>query len=186
MAGGVAAHRWVGGFVIALCAFFAVGVFWIEHQSGYSGISTRTVPVIVSVGLGLCGLLIFFGRRSLDGAQDDGRGAESANPTQSAQGSLSALASPSEQTARSTQSAQPARYGALVWLLAGLVMTIALIGAIGFPLACVILMVCVARGYSSTRPVRDALVSLAITLPLWLVFTQLLAINLPLMPLLGL
>lgn len=80
---------------------------------------------------------------------------------------------------------QPAQLGRLGWLLAGLVLNIALIGAIGFPLAGVLLMVCAARGFGSERPLRDALVALVLTLALWAVFTRLLAINLPLLPLLG-
>lgn len=148
-------HRWVGAAVLAASAFFAVGIFWIEHQTGYSGISNRTVPIIVTLGLGLCGLGLMFSPRSLDGAQDDGN------------------------------AGQPAQYGALAWIIAGLLLTMVLIGWLGFPLSCLLLMVCVARGYGSRRPLRDSLVSLAITVPLWLVFTKLLSINLPLLPLLG-
>lgn len=148
------AHRVTGAAVLGLAAFFAIGLLWIESQSGYAGISNRTIPLLVALGLGICGLLIFFRPASVLQQAEDSDG-------------------------------QPANFGQLIWVLAGLLLTIALIGTLGFPLASVALMVCVARGYGSRRPIRDALISLAITLPLWFMFAKLLAINLPLMPILG-
>lgn len=71
-------------------------------------------------------------------------------------------------------------------LLAGLLLHMALVGLIGFVAAGTMLMVLVARGFGSRRPLRDALVGLALTLPLWVVFTRLLGLSLPLVPVLGL
>ena len=44
---------------------------------------------------------------------------------------------------------------------------------------------CTARGYGSRRIVRDALIGLALTLPMWALFDFLLGINLPLLPVAG-
>ena len=60
----------------------------------------------------------------------------------------------------------------------------ALIGTLGFVLSSTLLMVCVARGYGSRRR-RDALIGLAVTLPMWALFEFLLGINLPLLPVAG-
>jgi putative tricarboxylic transport membrane protein len=147
-------NRLVGAVVLAMAAFFAIGLFWIESQAGYAGISNRTVPVLVTIGLGVCGLLMVLRADSVLLKAEDADG-------------------------------QPPKIAQLCWVLAGLVLTIVLIGLLGFPLASMLLMVCVARGYGSVRPLRDALISLAITLPLWFLFAKLLAINLPLLPALG-
>jgi putative tricarboxylic transport membrane protein len=45
-------------------------------------------------------------------------------------------------------------------------------------------MVFVARGYGSRRPLRDAIVALAVTVPIWVLFSQVMGISLPLLPLL--
>jgi putative tricarboxylic transport membrane protein len=147
-------NQFVGAAVLAMAAFFTLGLFWIESQAGYAGISNRTVPVLVAIGLGICGLLIMLRGDAVLLEAEDADG-------------------------------QPPKIMQLGWVLAGLVLTIVLIGWVGFPLASVVLMVCVARGYGSVRPLRDALISLAITLPLWFLFAKLLAINLPLLPALG-
>ena len=72
-----------------------------------------------------------------------------------------------------------------LWVSAGPVANMALIGTLGFVLSSTLLMVCVARGYGSRRPVRDALIGSAVTLPMWALFEFLLGINLPLLPVAG-
>ena len=147
-------HQAVGLFVLLLAVFYSVGALWIESQSGYAGISTRTVPLVIAAGLALCGLKLLLKRDSVLPQAPDTDGVKS-------------------------------QFGRLGWLLAGLLLNIALIGFIGLPLASTVLMVCVARGYGSLRPVRDALIALTLTIALWLLFTRVLSIGLPLLPLLG-
>ena len=48
-----------------------------------------------------------------------------------------------------------------------------------------LLMVCVARGFGSTRPLRDAGIALAIAFPMWLLFAKVLQVSLKLFPLAG-
>jgi putative tricarboxylic transport membrane protein len=55
------------------------------------------------------------------------------------------------------KSATPDR-AALLWIFAGLVLNVVLIGPAGFTIASVILFVCVARGFGSKAIVRDALI----------------------------
>lgn len=71
------------------------------------------------------------------------------------------------------------------WVIGGLLAQMLLIGWIGFVLAGTLLLVCVARGHGSRRPLRDAAVGLALTLPIWWLFSRLLGIGLPLLPLAG-
>ena len=147
-------HQSVGLFVLTLGSFFAIGALWIESQSGYAGISTRTMPLVVAIGLLLCGVALIL---KLDSVLPRAADADGVAP----------------------------QYGRLGWLVAGLVLNLTLIGFLGFPLASTVLMVCVARGYGSARPGRDALIALTLTIVLWLMFTRLLSIGLPLLPVLG-
>jgi putative tricarboxylic transport membrane protein len=74
----------------------------------------------------------------------------------------------------------------LAWAAGGLIGHLLLVGTAGFVLAGTLLLVCVARGFGSTRPARDALVGLALTLPVWFVFARLLGVGLKLFPPAGL
>jgi Tripartite tricarboxylate transporter TctB family len=66
---------------------------------------------------------------------------------------------------------------ALLWIVAGLVLNVVLIGAIGFTIASTILFICVARGFGSDKPVRDALIGAAFALIADFGFAMTLGIN---------
>ena len=66
---------------------------------------------------------------------------------------------------------------ALVWVVAGLVLNVALIGSAGFTVASTILFVCVARGFGSNNTVRDALIGAAFALIAYFGFVTTLGIN---------
>jgi putative tricarboxylic transport membrane protein len=66
---------------------------------------------------------------------------------------------------------------ALVWVAAGLVLNIALIGSAGFTIASTILFVCVARGFGSKNPLRDALIGATFALIAYVGFATTLGIN---------
>jgi putative tricarboxylic transport membrane protein len=66
---------------------------------------------------------------------------------------------------------------ALLWIVAGLVLNVVLIGAIGFTIASTILFICVARGFGSDKPVRDALIGAAFALIAYFGFAMTLGIN---------
>jgi putative tricarboxylic transport membrane protein len=66
---------------------------------------------------------------------------------------------------------------ALLWITAGLVLNVVLIGPIGFTIASIILFVCVARGFGSKRIVRDALIGAAFALVAYFGFALTLGIN---------
>lgn len=149
-------HAIVGACVLLAAAGVAGGLGSIDGDAGYSGLSPRFLPTLVSVGLGLCGAALLW----------------------------SAL-----QSKHLTEAADTPRFEGLRplgWLLGGLALHLVLITWIGFVAASVILLTCVARGHGSQRPVRDALVALGLSFPVWWLFAKGLGLGLPLMPLLKL
>ncbi|HKA80779.1 MAG TPA: tripartite tricarboxylate transporter TctB family protein [Xanthobacteraceae bacterium] len=66
---------------------------------------------------------------------------------------------------------------ALLWIAAGLVLNVLLIGPAGFTIASVILFVCVARGFGSKAILRDAAIGAAFALVAYFGFAQTLGIN---------
>jgi putative tricarboxylic transport membrane protein len=66
---------------------------------------------------------------------------------------------------------------ALLWITAGLVLNVVLIGPAGFTIASTILFVCVARGFGSKAIVRDALIGAAFALIAYFGFATTLGIN---------
>ena len=66
-----------------------------------------------------------------------------------------------------------------LWVTAALFAHMALIGVAGFVVAGTVLFTGVARGFGSTRLVRDAAIGLALALAIYFFFTALLNVNLP-------
>lgn len=149
-------HTAIGIVVLMLAGLFFAGMTVIEGDAGYAGLSPRFVPTLVAIGLAVCGAALTF---------------------QGLRGGFRAM--PEEDAELPSYPHSPR---GLAWVAAGLVLNMALIGPLGFVISSTLLMVCVARGYGSRRPLRDALIGLAITLPMWGLFDFLLGINLPLLP----
>ena len=66
---------------------------------------------------------------------------------------------------------------ALLWIAAGLVLNVLLIGPAGFTLASIIMFVCVARGFGSKAIVRDAAIAAVFALVAYFGFAKTLGIN---------
>ena len=66
---------------------------------------------------------------------------------------------------------------ALLWIAAGLILNVLLIGPAGFTLASIILFVCVARGFGSRAIVRDAVIAAVFALIAYFGFAKTLGIN---------
>jgi putative tricarboxylic transport membrane protein len=66
-----------------------------------------------------------------------------------------------------------------LWVTLGLFAHMALIAWAGFVVAGSVLFVCVARGFASSRPLRDAAIGVVLTLAIYLFFVKLLNVNLP-------
>ena len=130
----------------------------LDADAGYSGISSAVFPFAVGAGLACCALLL--AREVLTGGLRHGEAYVEAPP----------------RLASATQ---------LLWVGAGLLLQMALIGRVGFVLASTLLLVFVARGFGSQQWLRDAAIGLAVTLPVQQLFTRFLGLNLPLLPFLG-
>lgn len=66
----------------------------------------------------------------------------------------------------------------LGWVVLGLVLNLALIERLGFVLASTLLFVCVARGFSSTRTLRDLAIGFTLALVAYVGFAKVLSIKL--------
>jgi putative tricarboxylic transport membrane protein len=66
-----------------------------------------------------------------------------------------------------------------LWISAGLFAHMALIGAAGFIVAGAVLFTCVARGFGSSRFLRDLAIGVALAVAIYVFFTQVLTVNLP-------
>ena len=151
---GVRGH--VGELACSL-GLLAIGVFVLldtgnipEGQS-FSGVGPRFFPYLVGAGLTVCGVLLAW--RALAGgwrAMPDDDGVH-AQPDWRAFGLISA----------------------------GIVLQMVLIGWAGFILAGVVLFALVARGFGSTRLVRDIVIGAVLVTVAYLVFTRLLSLTLP-------
>ena len=150
----------VGAGVLLIGAGLAFGALSIPSEAGYAGVGPNFLPWLVAAVLALCGVLIV--REALTGGFRE--------LEQEAEGS-------------------PAPYWpGFIWVSAGLLANAALITTIGFILSCTLcFMLAVqglrrASGEAAMRPAvlaKDLLTGLLIAAPVFWMFTQFLAINLP-------
>ncbi len=149
----------VGAGVLLLGLGLGAGAVSIPSAAGYGGVGPNFLPWLVAVALTVCGGFII--RESLTGgfrAMDD------------------------------AEDSFPAYWPGFVWVSAGLLANAALITTIGFILSCALCFVLAVQGLrnasdqSDRRPVtwlKDTLIGLAISAPVYWAFTKFLAINLP-------
>ena len=136
-----------------------LGAIGISSEAGYSGVGPNFLPWVVGAMLALCGVLLV--REALTGGYR-----EREEPSGAATG----------------------HWAGFAWVSAGVLVNAALITTIGFILSCSLCFVLAVRGFKSAegrldlRPrawLVDAAVGFAIAAPVYWMFTQLLAINLP-------
>ena len=157
----VAAEIALAAGVLGLGAFAAVVTARLPGEGGYAGIGPNFIPAVVSGGLLVTGAWLLW--EALAGGWRD-RGEPEAGAE------------------------HPFHTGAFWWITGGLFAHMALIGWAGFVVAGTVLFPCVARGFGSTRPVRDAAIGFVLSLAVFAFFVKLLNVNLPagwLQPLLG-
>ena len=153
----------IGAALLALGIFVAAIASRMPETGGFSGVGPAAMPKIVATGLVVVGLWLL--AESLTGGW---RERESDDPT---------------------VRGEHAFFGpGFVWISAGLVAQMALIHSAGFVIAAAVLFVCVARGFGSRRPARDAITGVLLSLAIFWFFVKFLNVNLPagwLKPLLG-
>jgi len=149
----------VGIGTLATGALFVVGALSIKSDAGYSGVGPNFLPWVVGLALLLCGGFLVYEART---------------------GGYRAMEEPS--------GAATGHWFGFVWVSVGILANAALITTIGFILSCALCFMLAVRGFKSAegRPdlsakawVVDFAIGFAIAGPVFWMFTQLLAINLP-------
>jgi putative tricarboxylic transport membrane protein len=148
----------VGVFLTGLALAF--GALGISSEAGYGGVGPNFLPWLVSIVLTLCGAWIVWESRT---------------------GGFREMDPPSD--------AVGAYWPGFVWVTAGLLLNAALITTLGFILSCALCYLLAVQGLrraagqpqvNSPRAwVVDAVTGLLIAAPVFWMFTQFLAINLP-------
>jgi len=149
--------------LLALGIVAAVIAFRLPELGGYARVGPNFMPKFVAGGLIVCGLWLL--AEVFTGGWRE--------------------AVPEDAVERGDHAPYPRAFG---WVTAGLFAQMALIGSAGFVLAAGALFACVARGFGSTRPLRDLASGLVMGTAVFLFFVKFLNVNLPagwLQPLLG-
>jgi putative tricarboxylic transport membrane protein len=138
----------VGLAVLMLSAFSAYGVSRIPAPLLGGPVGPRTFPVMVTVGLGICGILLV-----LSAMRGSLRVSEEQRINWAKEG------------------------GNVVWFVFGLALNILLIVPVGFILASSPMFACVARGFGSRRPLRNLVIGLVFALTVHLLFRFVLGVT---------
>ena len=149
--------------VLALGVFASVVAFALPEAGGYARVGPNFVPKVVAGGLVLLGLWLL-----VELATGGWRDRVPDDPTERGEHRF--------------------EFRGFAWVSAGLFAQMALIQHAGFVVAAAALFACVARGFGSPRPARDAAVGLFLGLCVYLFFVRLLNVGLPagwLRPLIG-
>jgi putative tricarboxylic transport membrane protein len=80
---------------------------------------------------------------------------------------------------RARAEGEPVRRAALGWIVAGLVLAIAIMQPLGFPIAATAVFAFTARGFGSRRPGRDVVAGAALGVLIYVVFSRGLGVSLP-------
>jgi len=149
----------VGVGTLAIGAMFMIGALTIKSDAGYSGVGPNFLPWVVGIVLLACGAFLVYEARS-------GGYREMEEPSGAANG----------------------HWRGFAWVSVGILANAALITTIGFILSCALCFVLAVRGFKSAEGrldlsvkawTIDAAIGAAIAAPVFWMFTQLLAINLP-------
>jgi putative tricarboxylic transport membrane protein len=149
----------VGVGALATGALFVAGATTIKADAGYAGVGPNFLPWVVGLALLACGAFLIYEARS-------GGFREMEEPSGAAAG----------------------HWPGFVWVSAGILANAALITTIGFVLSCALCFVLAVRGFKSAEDrlnlgpkawAIDFAIGSAIAAPVYWMFTQLLAINLP-------
>lgn len=142
----------VAGFVMVISIILAVGASRFPVDKGYTILGPHVYPMAVAAFLAVIALGLAW--QAVSGGFR-GLGSDSSEPR------------------------TPGGAAGAAWVSAGLVAVAVLINHIGFVLAAALLFVLAARGFGSKRLARDMAVGIALTLPVFWIFTQGLGVSLP-------
>ena len=140
--------------VLALGVFAAVIAFRLPEAGGYARVGPNFMPKVVAGGLVVMGLWLL-----AEVATGGWREAVDDDPAARGEHAF--------------------HLPAFAWVSAGLFAQMALIRDAGFVIAAMVLFFCVARGFGSERPARDAALGLVLGLAVYLFFVRFLNVGLP-------
>jgi putative tricarboxylic transport membrane protein len=138
--------------VVALGVAAGLVTAQLPSEGGYAHIGPNFFPAVVSAGLVLLGAWLLWEAFS---------------------GGWRNRSVPDPETEH------PFKINSFAWVSAGLFLHMALIGTAGFVIAGTLLFACVARGFGSARPVRDASIGIVLSLAVYLFFVRFLNVGLP-------
>lgn len=153
------AQTLVGAGVLGAGVLLALGAVSIPSEAGYSGVGPNFLPWLVATCLLLCGGFLLW---------------------EAASGGFRSLGEP--------EGAEHGDWAGFAWVSAGILANAALITTIGFILSCALCFVLAVRGFKAAEGrldlglrawLVDAAIGIAISAPVYWMFTQALAINLP-------
>ena len=148
----------IGTGLVLLAIAMAWGASTVSSEAGYGGVGPNFFPWVVSIALLICGVLCVVhaltgGFRNLEEGSGDVR----------------------------------AHWKGFIWVSAGLLLNAILITTLGFILSCTLCFVLSVRGFKSAEGemdlrlkawIKDSLIGIAVSAPVFWMFTKLLAINL--------
>lgn len=148
----------IGLGTLVVAGVLAWGAVRIPSEAGYSGVGPAFLPWVVAAVLALCGVLLLL---------------------QALRGGFRDLEPPS--------GADRGDWGSFAWLAVGLLLNAALIERLGFIASCALCYAFAVRGLRQAEGKRsslqrmglDLLTGVVIAAPVYWLFTQLLAVNLP-------
>jgi putative tricarboxylic transport membrane protein len=153
------AQSLLGAGTLLVGALLGAGATQISAEAGYAGVGPNFLPWLVAAVLVLCGGFLVWEARS---------------------GGFRDMEEPS--------GADHGHWPGFAWVSVGILANAALITTIGFILSCTLCFMLAVRGFKAAEdrldlsPVawaRDAAIGFTIAAPVYWMFTQLLAINLP-------
>jgi putative tricarboxylic transport membrane protein len=156
------AQTLIGGGSVLLALLLAAGASQIHGEAGYAGVGPAFLPWLVSAALAVCGVLLMIAAARAD--------TEAAPPPAAAEAA-----------------GAPADWTSMAWVSAGLLLNAALISRLGFVVSCALLFALAARGFRQSMGQagarrqlgRDALIGLALSAPVYWLFTKGLGLTLP-------
>jgi putative tricarboxylic transport membrane protein len=150
---------WVGVGTILAAGALAAGASQIHGDAGYAGVGPSFLPWLVSAALAACGVMLV----------------------------VESVRAPATASAPAEPTGGRADWVSVAWISAGLLLNAALINQVGFVVSCAALFALAAHGFRRSMdepagPVRfgkDLLVGLAISAPVYWLFTKALGLTLP-------
>lgn len=142
----------LGIAMLALAVLLAIGAAGFPVDKGYSILGPQVFPLVVAAFVGITAVLLC--REAVTGGFRNMGEDLPASPSRS-------------------------RMASAAWISAGIMAVAALIHSLGFVLSAALLFTCAARGFGSLRPARDLAIGVALTLPVFWLFTQGLGMTLP-------